>query len=73
MTQVTRWFPAKTKPDHIGAYEVTEESDDIEWFSWWDGKRWNGQWGSVERAEMHRYFGDTTPTKRWRGLSEPSA
>jgi hypothetical protein len=73
MSQVTPWFPAKTKPHHIGAYEV--ECRDIlgSWYSWWDGRRFNSAWWSAERAEMHKCFGSHDRVVRWRGLAEESA
>jgi hypothetical protein len=70
MTQVTPWFPAKTKPHHIGAYEITCRDILGEYYSWWDGRRFNSAWSSLERAEMHKCFGSHDRVVRWRGLAE---
>lgn len=69
MTTLSPWFPASIKPVRSGVYEV---SSDIpgEWYSWWDGRRFNSAWSSVERAEMHKCFGSHDRVVRWRGLAQ---
>lgn len=69
MTTTTPWFPVKTKPHHIGAYEIQSINGNT-WFSWWNGKNWNSNWPTAQRACDNRFFGDTRNVKGWRGLSE---
>ena len=54
----TDWFPPKTKPVHVGRYEVTTKS-------------WNyPQWCSWTGTKWQRWEGDDIKVAQWRGLTE---
>jgi hypothetical protein len=72
MTKYADWYPGSVKPVRPGAYEVTEEDDAEEQFSWWDGRYWNSKWPSPWWAKAHDLFGEMETIVRWRGLREPS-
>jgi len=54
----TEWLPAKTKPEHVGRYEVTTDAWDFPQYCNWDGKNW------------YRWQGDKLKVTKWRGLAE---
>lgn len=68
MTTLTNWYPALIPPIRSGVFETTREDDKEEWFSYWDGKNWNGQWSSPRFAIAHCQYGEGASVRRWRGL-----
>jgi hypothetical protein len=73
----TDWYPGYVKPKRIGIYERNDEGtsmyDGGPNFSYWDGKMWRNSGDSVERADLHSGYGDSSEQNLpWRGLSEPA-
>lgn len=68
--KLTNWYPSNVKPVRIGVYRTTS---DIfigpEYYSFWDGHRFNGNWDTVERAFNRRDYGDGSSVANWRGLA----
>jgi hypothetical protein len=65
--KMTRWFPAKIKPVHVGVYET--ELHGYLGYSFWNGKWWcdtaqKPGWAS-KRPGMQG--------KKWRGFKEKQA
>ena len=55
----TDWYPVKTKPFHVGRYEVTTESWPYPQYCNWTGKKWERWEGDIQiRVE------------KWRGITE---
>jgi hypothetical protein len=52
----TEWFPVKTKPFHVGTYEITTKGWDFPQSCAWDGEKWS--------------YWDQKSINKWRGLSE---
>lgn len=74
--KLTPWFPASVKPARNGVYEV-EGPEDLgrNYFSYFDGERWHGQWFTPERARAKAPgIGIGLQSDKWRGLAqEPKA
>lgn len=75
MSKTTPWFSMKAKPVRIGVYEVDWQDGDTTFFSYWDGRGFNGGWVTPQRAREHFNFGHKWSKKptRWRGLAKPAA
>lgn len=69
----TAWYPIKTKPVRVGAYEtqlMSLISGNIfkKGFSWWDGKRWLDTRSSLDLVNRKDQVGGQN--KKWRGLTK---
>lgn len=69
--KLTPWFNMNIKPVHIGVYETcfVDDEPDNDWmqYSYWNGKHWCNQWGSIELANANKHMG--IQNKIWRGLA----
>ena len=72
--KTTDWFPAGTKPVHVGVYEcVTDDPDDGQTFQHWDGMCWGYCSYTVDAAMTATEGGlsiEQAPV--WRGLTTPT-
>ena len=55
----TDWFDKKTKPAHVGKYEVTTKNWPYPHYCDWTGTKWQ------------RWEGDDIKVSQWRGLTKP--
>lgn len=73
MTNLSQWFyMAEQNPWEVGVYEALFPQDkEFQWFSYWDGEKFNSGWTTKERALQHAggVFVDSTQPTKWRGLS----
>lgn len=72
--QMTPPFPRTVKPARPGVYQSTHENDSSGevWFSYWNGRRWNGGWYTPRRANhpINRSVREGAhPVQTWRGLN----
>lgn len=67
--ELTPWFPKAISPARPGVYEVDAPTGTT-YYSFFDGKRWNGEWWTPERAVTRGDPGYGMQGKQWRGLSE---
>ena len=69
--ELTRWFSTRTKPKQVGVYMI-DWCDGGTYYSYWDGKIFNGGWSNAEQAHFRRFFGRSIlgNPKRWRGLAQ---
>ena len=65
--KMTRWFPAKIKPAHVGVYET--ELHGYLGYSFWNGKYWSDTSFKLdmERSTKRRRG---MQGKKWRGFKE---
>lgn len=68
---LTPWFPGNVRPKRRGVYKTWDKGLRQSFYNYWDGKKWNGGWGTAEDAAR---FGDRRcddPVDKWRGLAKP--
>jgi hypothetical protein len=65
--KLSQWHDGNVEPVHIGIYETSSHKFDG-YFSYWDGKKFNGMWGSRSTAEIKSDFGSCSIPTRWRGI-----
>lgn len=69
--KLSQWHDGSVNPVHVGVYNV-DDAIGKQWFSFWDGKKWNGHW-DIEKVLLNKYFGSIHPdgcsiTTKWRGI-----
>jgi len=68
--KMTSWFPAKTKPVHVGVYET--DLAGYLGYSYWNGKRWSDTSFELDmELSTKRRLG--MQNKEWRGFKEKQA
>lgn len=70
--KLSPWHDGSVKPVHVGIYQVNSGNDGFKFYSWWDGKFFNGHW-TLETAYDNRKFFHKNPdgcseTTKWRGV-----
>lgn len=64
--ELTPWFSSRAKPVHKGVY-MTDYG--CVGYTYWDGKRWGIQSGTIIAANHDRSHSGASQRKRWRGLA----
>lgn len=69
--KTTEWFPLSSPPARKGPYEVLDDEGERNFYSYFDGKKWHGEWRTVERAhENYPWpYDEKIEAIAWRGLT----
>ncbi len=70
--QMTRWFPPKTKPIHVGEYNASAGKDPTA-LRWWDGEHWSMAYWRSDTARsqaLRRKQHAISTIISWRGLAD---
>jgi len=65
--KLTRWYSGDQKPLRKGVYQV--KSDGV-YFSYFDGKNFNGCWFTTERAAENQWSPVCHGKLQWRGVAK---
>lgn len=66
--KLSPWHDGSVKPVHVGVYEGYDDYNRKSYYSWFNGKIFNGWWHSIEAAIFNMYFGAGSQVKKWRGV-----
>jgi len=67
--KLTKWYSSDQNPVRVGLYQV-KNSDNKVYFSYFDGRRFNGCWFTKERALENDYFPTREMNLQWRGIAK---
>jgi hypothetical protein len=76
MDKLTDWFDRRTKPVHIGVYQVRVKPNGkqiVVWYSWWNGERWSVTTQTPQEAASVKEHASIVAVQKgafeWRGLA----
>ena len=64
----TPWFPGSTPPVRVGVYQRRQPGRVVQWYSYWDGKRWSAIALSAQQALEDKTMASAEQHWEWRGL-----
>jgi hypothetical protein len=66
--KLSPWHDGSVNPVRKGVYKVKGDVYPEYCWSYFDGKRFNGRWESIETAYEERYYGIGLTTLKWSGV-----